>query len=120
MDDLTEQIIGAAMEVSTILGPGFLEKVYERALLRELNLRGLKTKTQVRYPVIYKGHSVGEYTADLLVESQILIELKCTDHLIEEHLAQCLNYLKASKKELCLLMNFQKPKLQWKRIILTT
>ena len=71
-----------------------------------------------RYSVRYKGQGVGTYFADLLVEDELIVEIKCTDRLAPEHMAQCLNYLRASGKELCLLVNFQRPKVEWRRIIL--
>ena len=116
-DSLTEQILQATFEVSNILSCGFLEKVYERALLKEVALQGIRAKTQVSYPVIYKGQCIGEYFADLIVEDKIVLELKCVDHLLNEHTAQCLNYLKASGHKLALLINFQRPKVQLKRIV---
>ncbi|HEX4807965.1 MAG TPA: GxxExxY protein [Bryobacteraceae bacterium] len=117
-DLLTEQVLGDVFEVSNTLGSGFLEKVYERALLRELALRGLRATAQVSFRVIYKGHSVGEYFADILVEDHLVVELKCAERLANEHAAQCLNYLQASGRKLCLLVNFQKSKVEWKRIVL--
>ena len=117
MNAVTERIIGCAFRVSNGLGCGFLEKVYERALLRELALRGLHAKTQVSFSVMYKGSCVGEYYADILVEDVLVVELKCVDHFANEHTAQCLNYLKASGRSVCLLVNFQKPKVEWKRIV---
>ncbi len=110
-------MIGAAYEVSNALGAGFLEKVYERALARELALRGLNVKSQVSYVIEYKGQCVGEYFADLLVEDKLLVELKCVDCFLNEHIAQCINYLKASGLKLGLLINFQKPRVEWKRVI---
>jgi GxxExxY protein len=103
--------------VSNVLGAGFLEKVYERALSRELALRGLKVERQVSYPVLYKEQLVGEYVADLLVADCVLVELKCVDHFANEHIAQCINYLKTSHVRLALLVNFQKSRVEWKRII---
>ncbi|MBV8553499.1 MAG: GxxExxY protein [Acidobacteriaceae bacterium] len=76
---LPKNIIGAAYEVSNVLGAGFLERVYERALCQELTLRGLEVRSQISYPVAYKGRCVGEYVADLLVENCVLVELKCVD-----------------------------------------
>jgi GxxExxY protein len=118
LDTLVEKAVGAAYEVSNVLGCGFLEKVYHRALARELMSRGVVVKSHVSYPVSYKGHPVGEYIADLLVEDRLLIELKCVDCFSNEHIAQCINYLRASRLKLALLINFQKPKVEWKRIIL--
>jgi GxxExxY protein len=117
-DELTDRVIGAVIEVGNTLGAGFLEKVYERALLRELQLRGLRATSQASFPVVYKGQCVGEYAADILVEDTLLVELKCTDRFANEHLAQCLNYLRASGKRVCLLVNFQKPRIEWKRVVL--
>ena len=116
-DSLTERILEATFELSNVLGCGFLEKVYERALLKELALQGIRANTQVSYPVIYKGQCIGEYFADLIVEDEIVLELKCVDHLVNEHTAQCLNHLKASGHKLALLINFQRPKVQLKRIV---
>ena len=116
-DSLTERVLGAVLEVSNTLGPGFLEKVYERALLRELGLRGIRATAQASLPVTYKGHYVGEYFADILVEDVLVIELKCVERLANEHTAQCINYLRASGRSLCLLINFQKSKAEWKRIV---
>jgi GxxExxY protein len=113
---LTEKVIGAVFEVSNTLGVGFLEKVYERALVRELTLRGVRAMAQVPLTVSYKGDEVGEYFADILVEDVLMVELKCTEGFANEHVAQCLNYLKASGLGLCLLVNFQKPKVEYKRI----
>jgi GxxExxY protein len=118
LDSLSEKVLGAVFEVSNTLGAGFLEKVYQRALLRELNLRGIQATAEASLAVIYKGHSVGDYFADLLVEDVLVVELKCAERLANEHTAQCLNYLRASGRAVCLLVNFQKPKVEWKRIVL--
>jgi GxxExxY protein len=116
-DALIESVIGCAYEVSNQLGAGFLEKVYERALASELGLRGLNVRRQVPYRILYKGKPVGDYTADMLIENQLIVELKCVERFSNEHMAQCLNYLKAANLRLALLINFQKPKVEWKRII---
>ena len=110
--------MGAVFEVSNTLGAGFLEKVYERALLVELRIRGIKATGQTSLSVSYKGHTVGEYFVDILVEDVLVLELKCVERLANEHMAQCLNYLRASGRTICLLINFQKPKVEWKRIVL--
>jgi GxxExxY protein len=117
LTSLSEQVIGAAFEVSNVLGAGFLEKVYENALLHELRTRGMRAESQKPMAVHYKSVLMGQYFADLLVEEQLLVELKCCDKFAPEHLAQCLNYLKASGLRLALLVNFQKPKVEVKRII---
>ena len=116
--ELTEAVIGSAFEVSKVLGAGFLEKVYERALIRELSFRGLSAASQVCFPVCYKGKCIGEYLADLVVEGKLIVELKCVDRFASEHLAQCINYLKASGLHTALLINFQRPKVEFKRILL--
>jgi GxxExxY protein len=116
-DALTEKVLGAVFEVSNTLGAGFLEKVYERALLIELGIRGIQAKSQTAFAVTYKGKCVGEYFAEIVVEDAIVIELKCVDHIANEHMAQCLNYLRASGRGVCLLVNFQRPTVEWRRII---
>jgi GxxExxY protein len=117
-DSLTEAILGAAFEVSNTLGAGFLEKVYERAVVRELGMRGLRVSPQSVFEVMYKGHCVGEYVPDILVEDLVIVELKCVDRFTNEHTPQCLNYLRASGRWTCLLVNFQKPKVEWRRFVL--
>src|SRR6202050_4662413 len=116
--DLTEVVIGAAFEVANVIGAGFLEKVYERALIHELALRGVPAKAQVSFPISYKGKYLGEYAADLVVDEKVIVELKCVDRFANEHLAQCINYLEASRLTVALLINFQKPKVEWKRVLL--
>ena len=116
-DALTERVIGALFEVSNTLGAGFLEAVYRRALLAELRSRGVRAVAEASFPVMYKGQKVGDYFADILVEDVLVIELKCVDRLMKEHTAQCINYLKASGLKVCLLVNFQRPKVEWKRIV---
>jgi len=116
-DSLTERVIGAILEVSNILGAGFLEKVYERALLRELHLRGIRATAQASFAVSYKGQDMGEYYCDILVEDVLVVALKCAERLANEHMAQCLNYLRASGRSVCLLVNFQRPKAEWRRIV---
>jgi len=117
LDALTQKIIGCAFEVSNTLGCGFLEKVYERALVQELKIAGLNVKAQYPISVYYKGTVVGNFFADILVENIILVELKALNSLDNTHQAQCLNYLKASNLNLCLLINFGKPKVEIKRMI---
>jgi GxxExxY protein len=117
LDLLAEAVIGAAYEVANQLGGGFLEKVYERALLRELRLRSIPAEAQSPVGVSYKGEPVGEYFADLLVDGRLIVELKCVEQFTNEHLAQCLNYLKATGKHLAILINFQKTKVEWRRVV---
>src|SRR5437870_663323 len=106
VDDIIESVVGAAYEVANVLGAGFLEKVYERALARELRLRGILARTQVALPVQYKGVKVGDYSPDLLVDGQLIVELKCVETFSNEHIAQCLNYLKASGLRFTFMINF--------------
>ena len=117
LNELSEKIIGAAFEVSNVLGTGFLEKVYENALNVELNQRGLKAFQQAPLKVYYKNELVGDYVADILVEDEILVELKAVKEFDEIHLAQCLNYLRITGLKLCLLINFSKPRIEIKRIV---
>ncbi len=117
MKQLTERVIQCAFSVSNTLGCGFLEKVYENSLAHELCKAGLQVQQQHGITVYYDGVAVGEYTADLLVEGVLLLELKAVKNLDDIHLAQCLNYLKATNLRLCLLMNFAKPKLEIRRIV---
>jgi len=116
--DLTEAVIGSSFEVANVLGAGFLEKVYERALIRELALRGGSAKAQVSFPVCYQGQYLGEYVADMGIEEKLMVELKCVERFANEHLAQCVNDLKASGLRVALLINFRRPKVEWKRILL--
>jgi len=88
-DSLTEQVLAAIFGVSNTLGAGFLEKVYERALLRELALRGIQATAQASFKITFRGRPVGEYFADILVEDVLVIELKCVDRLSDENTAQC-------------------------------
>jgi GxxExxY protein len=117
MEEITEKVLAAVFEVSNRLGAGFLEKVYHRALLRELRLRGIDARSEASFAVSYKGQCVGEYFADILVENELVIEIKCADRLTSEHMAQCINYLRASGKTFCLLVNFQRPTVEWKRVV---
>ena len=117
LNELSEKIIGAAFEVSNILGVGFLEKVYENALNVELKLRGLQAQQQAPLKVYYKDELVGDYFADILVENEVIIELKTVKEFDDIHIAQCLNYLKITGLKLCLLINFSKPRVEIKRIV---
>ena len=114
---LSERVLGACMEVSNVLGPGFLERVYHRALVEELRLRQIQVQSPYPIPVQYKGVSIGNYVADLVVEERMLLELKALAALAPEHEAQLLNYLKATGLRVGLLINFGTPRLQWKRMV---
>lgn len=115
--DLTESIIGAAFEVHNVLGAGFLEKVYQNALIKELKQRGHKAEAEVNIPIYYKGELVGSYSADILVDEKIILELKALSNLTGEHEAQLINYLKATGYKIGLLLNFGTRKVQIKRKI---
>jgi GxxExxY protein len=116
-DKLTYEINGAVFEVNRLLGAGFLEKVYENALLQELRIRGLKADNQIPISVRYKDIVVGEYFADIVVEDRIIIEIKAVDRLMKIHDAQILNYLKATTYKVGLLINFTYPKAEIKRFV---
>jgi GxxExxY protein len=117
---LTGQIIGAAMEVHRLLGPGFLESIYQRALVRELRFRRLCVQTEVQIAIPYKGASVGLHRLDLVVENSVVVELKAATALAEVHRAQVLSYLKATGLEVGLILNFGERSLIWKRVTHTS
>ncbi|MCX7785875.1 MAG: GxxExxY protein [candidate division WOR-3 bacterium] len=115
---LTEKIIQAAIEVHKNLGPGFLETIYEQALLREFSLNGIKYESQKLIDIFYKHEKVGEHRIDLIVEGKVIVELKSTRSFEAIHRAQVLSYLKATNIRLGLLINFGKTKIDIERIIL--
>ncbi|MDP2885542.1 MAG: GxxExxY protein [Ignavibacteria bacterium] len=121
LDQLARDVIGAAIEVHRVLGPGFLESVYEEALGIELRLRGIPFKRQLSLGVQYKGERVGEGRMDILVKDALMVELKTVDSLAPIHKAQTISYLKATGLKLALLINFNVPVLKEgiKRIILS-
>ena len=116
--DITEKIIKAFYNVYNKLGYGFLEKVYENAMLIELTKFGLSCKNQCPIKVFYDEKNVGEYFADIIVNSTVIVELKAAENLCEEHECQLVNYLKATEIEVGLLLNFGKEP-QLKRKVLT-
>ena len=115
--ELTGKIIGCAMEVHKILGCGFPEIVYQKALAKELKLQGLGFKREFNMPVYYKGEHIHTRRVDFLVESLISLELKAKALLEDSHLAQALNYLECYNLEIGLLINFGSKSLQFKRLI---
>lgn len=115
--DLTQKILDAAFAIHNVLGCGFLEKVYANALLLELRTMGLSCESEVNFRVNYRNAIVGDYCADLIVERRALIELKVCKGLEPVHEAQIHNYLKASGIRVCLLMNFGKPRLEYRRFV---
>lgn len=110
-DGLTEKIIGAAIEVHRILGPGLLESIYETAMFHELTLRGLRAERQKEVEVYYKGIVIQGQRLDLLVEDQVIVELKCVTRLPDVAVAQTLSYLKATALKRALLLNFGEKRL---------
>jgi GxxExxY protein len=112
--ELTEKIIGEAFKVYNTLGYGFLEKVYENALIKKLQDSGLNVKQQYPISVIFEGEPVGEYCADILVEDKVIVELKAVEQINPVYEVQLVNYLKATGIEVGLLINFGK-KLEFKR-----
>ena len=105
--ELTEQIIGAAIEVHRALGPGLLESAYEECLCRELSLRELTFQRQLPLPVEYKGVKLDcGYRIDVVVENSVILELKCVEHLLPVHEAQLLTYLRLANRRVGLILNF--------------
>jgi GxxExxY protein len=116
--DLSYKIIGLAMQAHTELGYGFLERVYENALMVLFQENGILAQQQVPIKVQFHGHVIGDYIADILVENSIILELKAADRIADIHKAQTLNYLKATNFKLALLINFGKHKLEYERLII--
>jgi GxxExxY protein len=117
---LSEQIIGCCIRVQRELGPGFLEKVYEEALAIELAKAGLNFERQKIVIIHYDGKAVGEHRLDYLIESRVVLEMKATKEIDDIHLATARSYLKATGRQLALVVNFAKPVLEIKRVVLTT
>ena len=116
--DLTEKIIKAAMNVHNALGFGFMEKVYENSLMVELKGLGLKAEQQSPLQVVYRERLVGDYCADIIVEDTVILELKSVETINKIHEVQLVNYLKATNREVGVLLNFGNPKLEFKRKVL--
>ena len=115
--ELTFAVIGAAMEVHSILGTGFLEAVYQRALERELTLRSIAFQAKVRLPVVHKDCVIGEYEADLVIDNKFIVELKSVSKLNSSHQAQAMHYLTATGLHLGLLLNFGTGSLEHRRVV---
>ncbi len=114
--EITHKIIGAAMEVNSILRPGLDEKIYEKALMYELIDQGMSVNSQTEYPVIYKGRNVGTLIPDLVVNDLIIVETKVVTDFVAAHFAQVLGYLNITNLEVGLLVNFKHTSLQHKRV----
>lgn len=115
-EPITKAIIGCAFEVINELGAGFLESVYQKALLIALKEKGLAVNCQHPISVKFRGQVVGEFLADILVEEKVIVELKATKAIAPEHMAQTINYLKATGIEVGLQINFGNPVLEFKRL----
>jgi GxxExxY protein len=118
LDPVTRELIGAAFEVHKVLGYGFLERVYQRAMQVELTRRGIKVELEPPLQVHYKGVIVGDYAADLLVVDQIIVELKTDPEYQSAHEAQLLNELKGTRIRLSYLINFGRTKVEFKRMVM--
>lgn len=117
--ELTHKILNAAFEVHNYLDCGFLEKVYENALLEEFQNRNLSVEKQKSIEVFYKGKTVGNYISDIIIDKKVIVEVKACDKIEKIHEAQILNYLKATGIEVGVILNFAKPKLEYKRLVLS-
>lgn len=115
LESLTGQILDAAFEVSNELGSGFLESVYEGAVFVVLQDKGIQVARQIQIPVQFRNRLIGQFCADLLVEGQVILELKATRALVPEHVAQTLNYMRATGKPVAMLLNFGTTKLEYRR-----
>lgn len=115
--ELTRAIIGACMEVHTILGSGFQEVMYQRALSIELKLRNIEHSREHEMEVFYKEHRIGERRVDFFIEGKVMVEIKAVSQMTDDHLAQGLNYLEAYNIEVGLLINFGARSLQYKRLL---
>lgn len=115
--ELSYAIIGAAMEVHRILGPGYLEAVYQNALAEELRLRDLPYEQYRKLPVSYKNNLVGDYEADFVVDEKIILELKAAAEIHPKHLAQAANYLAATGYHLAIILNFGDHEFHSKRVV---
>ena len=116
--ELGFNIIGVAMEVHRDLGSGFLEKVYENAMMVLLRKRSISAEQQKNLNLTYYGENIGRYVADILVEDKVILELKVVDKITDIHVAQIINYLKITNKKLGIILNFKNKKLEYKRVIL--
>lgn len=114
--ELTKGIIGVFYEVYNELGHGFLESVYENSLAIALRVKGFEVHQQVSVPVLFRGQLVGDFNADLLVNKTVILELKSCRSIVDAHIAQLLNYLKATEIEVGLLLNFG-PRPEFKRVV---
>ena len=118
LKDEVFEVVGCAMEVLNELGHGLLEKPYENALVIEFGLRGIPFRQQPRFDVLYKSVSVGEYVPDLITHGQLVVDTKVVERITDHELGQMMNYLKITKLQVGLILNFKSAKLEWRRIVL--
>ena len=116
--DLSFKMVGLAMQAHRELGPGFLEKVYENALMILFEENGISAQAQFPIQIQFHGHIVGDYITDIVIEDSIIVELKAQERILQLHKAQTLNYLRATNYRLALLLNFGKTSLEYDRIVL--
>ncbi|HSX12659.1 MAG TPA: GxxExxY protein [Rhabdochlamydiaceae bacterium] len=114
--NLTRNILKCCFDVMNTLGSGFLESVYKNALIISMAEQGLKVDTEKRFEVVFRNRKVGMFIPDLIVEDDVIVELKCCQYLLPEHQAQLINYLKVSDIEIGLLINFGRRRLEYKRV----
>jgi GxxExxY protein len=119
INDLVYQVVGCAMEVVNELGHGLREKTYEKALIVEFKRNNFLFSQQKIYRVFYKNVHIDDYIPDLLVNDELIVEIKVVENICDEHIGQVINYLKISGCSLGLILNFKHPKLEWKRVIYT-
>ena len=118
LKDEVYAVVGCAMEVLNELGHGLLEKPYENALAVELGRQDIPFQQQPRFPVVYKGVSVGEYVPDLITHEQVVVDTKVIDRISHHEIGQIMNYLKITGLRVGLILNFKRTKLEWKRVVL--
>lgn len=112
------EIVGCGIEVLNYHGPGFLEKIYENSLVKEFSLRGIPWSQQKQHSIDYKGEIVGIHTPDLIVYDKIIVDPKCVEAITDEHRAVMISYLRVTKCQLGMYLNFKRPKLEVVRIVL--
>jgi GxxExxY protein len=117
--ELSFGIVGAAMEVLNTLGHGLNEKIYENALVAELKVRGINISQQQRFQVLYKNVLVGEYIPDLLIDDKVIVDTKVIEAVSDAEVGQVMNYLRLARLELGIILNFRRPKLEYRRVALS-
>jgi len=118
--ELTFRLIGAAMDVLNAVGHGLHEKPYENALVVEAKLRNLRTDQQEQYPILYKGIQVGVYIPDLIIERRVIVDAKVIDRITDHERGQMLNYLRVTRLQVGLILNFKRARLEWERVVLSS